>query len=198
MSSTNRSAAREKHVSDYYVTPLHTIREFLEAFNKDVSFGQDEPMMILDPCAGGDATNPMAYPNAITNYSGWNVGQIHTIDIRPDSKAMVIGDYLQMTSLQPGDYEMALTNPPFNIAMDVINKCLTEVKPGGWVIMLLRLNFFGSKERQGFWQKNMPMLTYVHTKRPKFLNTGGTDSIEYAHCCWQVGNPCKFTKLRII
>ena len=95
-------------------------------------------------------------------------------------------------------FDIAITNPPFNIAMEVIQKALKDVRAGGLVIMLLRLNFFGSRERQGFFQKNMPVLTYVHTKRPKFLNTGGTDSIEYMHCVWQVGNPCRETKLRII
>lgn len=74
MSSTNRSRAREAHVSDYYVTPLPTIREFLEAFQKDApvhQFDLTKPLTILDPCAGGDTTHAMAYPNAILNYTGW-------------------------------------------------------------------------------------------------------------------------------
>jgi hypothetical protein len=198
MSSTNRSAAREKHVSDYYVTPLHTIREFLNALQEDHML-PDAPLDILDPCAGGDASNPMAYPNAIMNYSAWPGGRhITTVDIREDSRAETKCDYMRFAPPYGQLYDIAITNPPFNIAMDVIRKALAEVRPGGLVIMLLRLNFFGSRERQAFFQGNMPILTYVHTRRPKFLNTGGTDSIEYMHAVWQVGNPCKFTKLRII
>ena len=194
MSSTNRSKAREAHVSDYYVTPLATIREFLAAFAQD--WPVQGPLTILDPCAGGDKEHPMAYPNAILNYSGWEIATLTTIDCREDSLAQIHSDYLQENI--GSRFDMAITNPPFNIAMDVIQKALKDVREGGLVIMLLRLNFFGSKERQGFFQKNMPVLTYVHTRRPKFLNTGGTDSIEYMHAVWQVGNPCRSTQLRII
>lgn len=119
-----------------------------------------------------------------------------TVDIREDSLADIKQDFMAWTS--HGQFDIAITNPPFNIAMDVIQRCLLHVSPGGLVIMLLRLNFFGSRERQAFFQGNMPVLTYVHTRRPKFLNTGGTDSIEYMHAVWQVGNPCRFTRMRII
>lgn len=208
MSSTNRSAAREKHISDFYITPLQTIRDFMSALTLDApselvdGFGvpvmTKRPLQILDPCAGGDERNVMAYPNALRNYSGWEINDITTIDVREDSKAEFKADYLNFDISGNAPFDMVITNPPFNIAMAVIEKSLRDVQDYGLVIMLLRLNFFGSKERQSFFQNNMPVLTYVHTKRPKFLNTGGTDSVEYMHSIWQKGNPCRFTKMRII
>ena len=203
MSSTNRSRAREAHVSDYYVTPQSTIREFLVAFNQDMpadlaAVFKNKSLRILDPCAGGDPLHGMAYPIGLTAHSGWLVEQLDTFDIRPDSLAAFKEDYLFSSPPHAGAYDLAITNPPFNIALDVIQKALRDVGRGGLVIMLLRLNFFGSQTRFGFWRDNMPLFSYVHSNRCKFTGTGNTDSIEYMHAVWQVGNPQRFTQLRII
>lgn len=52
MSSTNRSNARNEHIADYYVTPIHAIELFLKEFNKRVNLDWNNAK-ILDPCAGG-------------------------------------------------------------------------------------------------------------------------------------------------
>src|SRR6185436_12119156 len=89
-----------------------------------------------------------------------------------------------------------ITNPPFNLAQEIIEKALADVADDGLVIMLLRLNFFGSKGRAEFWKKHMPIKTFVHSQRMKFTNTGGTDSIEYMHCVWLKGYNPEFVKLK--
>ena len=199
MSSTNRSNASERHVSDYYVTSQLAIRDFLFAFNEDFpNLFDGKPFTILDPCAGGDAKHEMSYPAAIQKYSGWTFNGIDTCDVRPDSPAMFKEDYLFTNLGQDRPYDMAITNPPFNIAIDVIQKCLREVAIGGWVIMLLRLNFYGSQERSAWFKQNMPTVSYIHSKRLSFTDDRKTDSIEYQHACWFVGEKPKFTKIRIL
>ena len=84
------------------------------------------------------------------------------------------------------------------IAREIIGKALNDVKDGGLVIMLLRLNFFGSRARFSFWEKNMPTFCYVHNERIGFTDNGTTDSIEYMHAVWIKGERQKFTKLRVI
>lgn len=194
MSSTNRSSARDSHVADYYVTPVKNISDFIINFHKDYgSLG----MSILDPCAGGDAINPMSYPTALVN-NGYNT--VETIDLRADSLAKLPAtDYLKIdisTIMSPPD--CIITNPPFNLALEIINKALLDVATGGYVVMLLRLNFFGSKGRKPFWTHNLPMCCYIHSERMRFLNTGGTDSIEYMHCVWKKDSSFNSTELRII
>ena len=78
MSSTNRSNARDSHISDYYVTPVKDIELFLKEFNKRVSLDWTS-LRILDPCAGGnpevktddnhiiEVAHPMSYQTAIHN-----------------------------------------------------------------------------------------------------------------------------------
>lgn len=196
MSSTNRSESRIKHIADYYKTPVPAIVDFL------MELGQDYPTLtpcndgleILDPCAGGSATEEMSYPTAIRK---WILKDTHinTLDIRDDSPAKHIGDYLKIDLRSKPN--CIITNPPFNLALEIIQKALNDVKDDGVVIMLLRFNFFGSQKRKEWFQKHMPIACYLHSKRMSFTNKG-TDSIEYMHAVWQKNSYPKFTNLRII
>ena len=186
MSSTNRGAKRNKY--DYYVTPIIDIVIFLEEFKKK---HQEYLTMknVLDPSAGGDLEREMSYPEAIkVVFPMWKV---ETSDLRHDSKANHTNiDYLtvDINDLLDGYVpEIIFTNPPFNIAMDFIKKALDDVKDDGLVIMLLRLNFLGSKERNNWLKTNMPYEIYVHSKRMSFIENKSTDSIEYAHFIWKKG-----------
>lgn len=193
MSSTNRSNERDKHISDYYVTPIDKINEFLGVFQKyENIFLKD--VMVLDPCAGGDIINEMSYPTAL-NIFNKNL-KIDTLDIREDSRAKVKGDFLKLDAKDK--YDVIITNPPFNISLDIINKALDDVKDGGFVIMLLRLNYFGGKVRKNLWENNMPKYCFVHNRRISFLDNGKTDSIEYCHMVWQKGYNPEFTKLAVL
>ena len=189
MSSTNRG--HNRHKSDYYVTPQDQIELFLNEFLKIENINND--VIILDPCAGGDANNKMSYPCVLEKM--FKNSYIQTIDVRSDSLANVKTDYLNY--ICKDIFDVIITNPPFNIAIDIINKAISDVKPNGFVIMLLRLNFLGSKQRFEFWQNNKPKYIFVHHKRMSFIKNGGTDSVEYAHFVWQKGNKDN-TKLFVI
>ena len=160
MSSTNRSDARLSHISDYYVTPVDKITEFLNVFCKYENIFTMDNVRILDPCSGGDPKNGMSYPIALNLLS---ISDIDTVDIREDSQAQIKGDYLTLDL--KGKYDVIITNPPFNISKDIILKALDDVKEGGFVIMLLRLNYFGGKVRQDLWTNHMPKYCFV----PLFL-----------------------------
>jgi sugar-specific transcriptional regulator TrmB len=153
----------------------------------------------------------MSYPTAIHNlYNTY----VTTIDIREDSLAKVKDNYLEMKLKYSPN--IIITNPPFNHAVDIINKALEDVEDNGYVIMLLRLNFFGSIDRFEFFQKQLPKYCFVHHKRIGFTdkkdkdtgklifdkdgNTkkGSTDSIEYCHMVWKKGEYPEFTQLKVI
>jgi hypothetical protein len=210
MSSTNRGY--ERHKVDFYVTPQKAIREFFGAWLSDMDslsardhtgfdcdcydFDPNRPDKAtwLDPCAGGDATHLMSYPEVIKKEFGV---ECDTIDYREDSLAQRKEDYL-LADIDPDFYDVIITNPPFYYAQEIITKALRDVKDGGYVVMLLRLNFFGSNERKPFWDKQLPILTYVHHRRFSFTDDGKTDSIEYMHAVWQKGVTPEFTMLRVI
>lgn len=195
MSSTNRGHTRYDHRCDYYTTPQAKIHEVLKPLlelEPDLLRGP-----VLDPCAGGDAVHEMSYPVVLRQYG---VNDIDTIDIRDDSRAALKADYL--TTDCAGRYRLIITNPPFALAEEVIEKALQDVLPGGFVVMLLRLNFFGGKKRLSFWRRHMPKWALVHHRRMSFcLNKRGRpgmDSIEYMHAVWQQGLHPPFTRLLVI
>ncbi len=204
MSSTKRSNSREFHISDFYITPQEPIREFLEKFLSIETL--PEYPSILEPSAGGNDKYDMPYPTVLKKL-GINCNNLDTLDIRDNSKAYSNMNYLD--SKVWSKYDLIITNPPFNLALDFITKALDEVTFDGFVIMLLRLNFFGSQSRKKFFAENMPKYCFVHSKRISFFpedfeldgkvyKKGSTDSIEYAHFVWQKNYKQDYCKTYVI
>lgn len=154
----------------------------------------------------------MSYQTAIHNVFG-NCN-VNNIDIREDSLAEFKGDYLKL-DVKKFSPQVIITNPPFNLAVPIIEKAIYDVETGGYVIMLLRLNFFGSRERRLFFEKHMPEWCFVHHIRIGFtdkkdengyvifdkegnVKRGSTDSIEYMHAAWKKGCNPDYTKLVVI
>jgi hypothetical protein len=191
LSSTNRSNNRNYHVSDYYVTNVDKIVEFLKEFIRYES--ETFEGVILDCAAGGDLNHPMSYPEALKQM-GYN--DIRTIDIREDSLAELKTDYLTYKL----DYKpkTIITNPPFGVAREMIEKALDDVEDNGWVIMLLRLNFLESKTRKVFFEKNIPEYIFVYSSRMSFTDNRKTDSVAYAHYCFRKNTNPNFAKIKII
>lgn len=206
MSSTSRGY--ERHKTDYYVTPQSDIREFLDKFIEVEGLHPTtmSDMVVLDPCAGGDEFNPPSYVEVLKE----KFNTVQSIDIRDDSHADHKGDYLRggFDIVQP---HIIISNPPFLHAQEFVERSLELVKDGGYVIMLLRLNFFGSRKRKPFFDKHMPSECYIHHRRMSFIpqdrldesgkliaKSGQTDSIEYAHFVWRKKHISDYTATYLI
>lgn len=87
-------------------------------------------------------------------------------------------DYLN-TEYQPVD--CVITNPPFSLAKEFIEKSLKEARV---VIMLLRINFLESKKRRALWEEFPVDHLVVLSKRPSFTGDGKTDGTGYAWFIW--------------
>jgi hypothetical protein len=185
MSATNRGSERQR--DDYYYTPIQTIQDFWVKFceveNKSITNFES----ILDPCAGGDIDRPCAYPEALRSFDPEQDNQtadfrFQTFDIREDSRATYKENYLFWMLKE---YPLIISNPPFSLFEQFVNKALSEVSKNGYVIFMLRLNAAGGqKRRKEFWDLHKPKSIYIHSKRPSFIK-GGSDSCEYAHFVWQ-------------
>jgi len=203
MSSTNRGY--DRHSTDYYVTPQSAVKTFLSHWLEDLQgeFHDDvlsvgsrpDKAKWLDPCAGGDSKHEMSYPVIIKKE--FNPEVLDTVDFRKDSLAETKENYLWWDKGE-NEYDVVITNPPFYLAREIIEKALKDVKKDGYVAMLLRLNFFGSNERFPFWERQLPIWAYVHHRRFSFTDDGKTDSIEYMHAVWQKDNCPAFTMLKVI
>ncbi|AGN30186.1 putative DNA methyltransferase [Vibrio phage nt-1] len=180
MSSTKGNVNKD----DYYATPSWIVEEFLREFEARIQLDMSmAEMYVLDPSCGGCSEHEAAYPVAYKKMYGVD---IDTMDIREDSHANLIANYLE-TDIPVKYYDMIMTNPPFSLSVDFAEKALAEVKYGGYVVMLQRLNWLGSIKRKPFWDKMPLKAVLVHHRRPSFHGTKGTDSIEYAHFVFQKG-----------
>ena len=148
----------ERNEHDLYETPEWVVDEFLNL----VPIRED--WKYLEPCrASGRFYNHMPIGSA------W-------AEIREGV------DYLN-TQYNPVD--CILTNPPFSLAQEFVEKARTEADV---VIMLLRVGFLGSIRRKEFWSKNPPSAMITLSKRPSFTDNGKTDGAEYAFFIWDDKN----------
>jgi hypothetical protein len=162
MSSTGRGTIRNK--DDFYETPIYTIRSLLD--NHDIKYPALE-------CAAGRG--------AIVEQMD---GAVFTLDINPEFHPLECGDYLDTDIIYP--FNTIITNPPYSLAQEFIEKALNDVEDDGEVIMLLRINFMESLKRAEFWKTNPPSHMYVLSRRPSFTGKG-TDSTGYAWFVWTKG-----------
>lgn len=157
MSSTNRGADRK--AQDFYPTPAPSITSLLNVMDIPPS------TVFHEPCRGTYAI-----------YDRVECQSKSSCEITEGK------DYLSHVALWP--YNLIITNPPFSLALEFLQKSLQEADT---VIYLLRLNFLGSQKRRAFWQANRPSHVLVLANRPCFTGDGKTDSIEYAWFCWDRG-----------
>lgn len=192
MSATNRGSHRVD--SDFYPTPIKAVDLILEELH------QDSDISFLEPCRG----NRVIYdrvPYADKQWAELSDGV----------------DYLKNAF----SADLIVSNPPFSLAQEFIEKSLKEAST---VVYLLRLNFLGSQSRYDFWQKNPPTHIFVLSERPAFVSVckgytidgkkhkgcgktfplgmkgvcdcggkvgPGTDATEYAWFCWDRGDIVK-------
>ena len=209
MSSTNRGAARQEF--DYYVTDPDEVRRFLRAWQED-EHGLQGVKRVLDPCAGGNTkevqweykpgvvltvppTEP-TYPTVLREFFSGTA--VRSMDVRDDAPVDFCGDFLAAEDMSRLNVDLVISNPPFALALEFIQRALEIVRPGAWVVMLLRLNFFGSQKRKPFFEQHMPERVYIHNKRMSFTPDGKADSVEYMHAVWRKGHHPRAALTRVI
>ena len=138
VSATNRGAIRKE--KDFYATPAASVASLLNVLTIPTAG------TFLEPCRGaGDIYNRIECRQRL--YCELSEG-IDYLTWKPSCRTDVI-----------------ITNPPFSLALEFLQKSLAEADT---VIYLLRLNFLGSQQRRAFWQANRPTHTLVLANRPVF------------------------------
>lgn len=187
MSATNRNKNNRQH-KDQYMTPGWTVTTLLEQV--PLVRGLFVPGgTALEPCAGSGniiRAIPQMQWTAVEIDARYSAGLFET----PGIQTLVTGDFLKTPT--PADrYDVTITNPPYLQSFDFAEKCL-GLSPH--VIMLLRLNWLGSVERQNIVSTTKPDI-YVLTPRPCFIGKG-SDACEYGWFHWWQGSTGKYEILK--
>ena len=95
-----------------------------------------------------------------------------------------------------GKYDAIITNPPFNISEQFIEKALKEAPI---VAMVLKSQYWHAKKRLKLFNDNKPAFILPLTWRPDFLNgeRGGSPTMEVIWTVWIEGiKDCKYIPLQ--
>lgn len=174
MSSTNRGGKRSE--ADYYPTPAWVVHRFLEEVELS-------GWRWLEPAAGDGSL--VRAVNQVREGVEWHAlelwEEMHAaVTSSGVDAAHVLGrDFRKFTT--PMRYDVAITNPPFSLACEFIARCHEVARD---VVLLLRLNFLGSEDRNELMRSTRPDV-YVLPNRVSFTGTGRTDSVEYAWFHWR-------------
>lgn len=185
--SRKKEKTSEREPFDAYFTPKWVVNRLLEK----VQLPTDG--LWIEPAAGrGDVIKTVnsfyGYHNMPQSWCAIEIQEKFKPDLensfpigqRDNISNVLIKDFAKIGISDIGAIpKIIITNPPYRLAMNFIKKSL-ELKPD-YIIMLLRLNFLASAERQSFFKNNMPDV-YVLPDRPIFKGKH-SDPTEY---CWMV------------
>lgn len=165
---------KKRHEYEFYATPEWAIKKLLEHRRL---YGN-----ILEPTAGDGAIL-----KAIRNHGYKN--PITSVEIRrvEEKKLQEFGNVFISDFLhwQPDQkYDTIITNPPFNIAKEIVMKCFEVVSEKGQIIMLLKTAHLECGDRYNFWQNYPVSFLYALSERPYFEDDNDTDQAAYAWFVW--------------
>lgn len=174
MSAKNRGTKSKSF--DFYPTPDDTIRKFLNKYPLNMIRNN-----ILEPSAGDGAISKVIHEI----YPHFNLDQVE-IRQEEENKLKQYGKVYIDNFLNWGperEYDAIITNPPFTLAQEFIEKSFEIASDDTEIIMLLRLSFLESKKRHNFWKKYPVDHLYILSERPSFTGKG-TDAAAYAWFVW--------------
>jgi hypothetical protein len=140
----------------------------------------------IDPCAGDGAIIKAV---STSKHPAWAESWT-TIELRASCRGALgeLSDYTFTSDALkirwPLRYNVCLTNPPYHLAFEFLQKALDHCNV---VAFLLRLSFLGSGKRAEFLQEHTPSI-FVLPNRPSFVH-GRTDNCEYAWFVWGFEEP---------
>ena len=165
--------AQEREINDYYATDPNAIDYLLmeEEFSNNIW----EPA-----CGVGNMSK------RLKEY-GYNV--LSTDLIMRDNYADKLIDFLQ-EDVKEYDGDI-ITNPPYSLACEFIEKSLSIIKPNHKVAMFLKLTALEGQSRYNrIYKNNPPRTIYVFIRRIECAKNNvfqGTSAVCYAWFVWQKG-----------
>lgn len=144
--------------NDYYATNPEAVKMLFDqyAFNAQT---------ILEPCVGGGHI-----ANTVNTYfeGEKNITCLDLVD--RGYPGTIITDFLDYQTDKK--YEGIITNPPFSLAQEFIEKSIELLDDTGQIAMFLKIQFLEGIKRKTFFEKFPPKYIYVFRSRMATWNNG--------------------------
>lgn len=176
MAGGNPDPARGRDPDEFYPTPPAVTRALYNAYTPHL-----EGAVVWEPCAGDGA---MA-----STLLACGAKAVLCSDVKPRPTAahkIVALDVLKATRLPA--VHAVVTNPPFDVAADIIHHILTL--PGGppqLLALVLKASYWHSARRAALYRKFPPTTIHPLRWRPDFKNLGAP-TMEIMWCVWDAQN----------
>ncbi|KEZ00621.1 hypothetical protein AI27_17945 [Sphingomonas sp. BHC-A] len=161
----------ERQGNDYYPTPATVTRAFIAAERGYLLEACDIVNPVWEPCGRGGAISAeleaAGFPTIATDLVADPAHRVTQQDL-----------LLCRHALSP----VAVTNPPFTLAADMIRHLLCNLGCT-YVAMLLKSSFWHAEVRTGLWRHRTPSRIYALNWRPDFLGKGNP-TMEVIWCVW--------------
>lgn len=161
--------SHEREVNDFYSTDPNALRLFLNKFKLHTQ--------VWEHACG------MGHLSEVLKEYGYDVLSSDLID-RGYGKTGV--DFL--TEEHENLKVDIITNPPYKYAYEFVDKAMSMVAEGQYVVMFLKVQFLEGQKRLNLFNKYPPKYVYVNSKRQLcYMNGDMTKKMSSATCyCWYV------------
>jgi hypothetical protein len=142
------STTRDRVEDDYYATPYEGTKLLLD----NVKFNGN----VLEPCIGGGHIAEIVkqyYDVEVVGYDLVDRGYPNTI----------VSDFL--THNFDRKFDNIITNPPYSLAQEFLEKGMEVVNDNGKIAMFLKIQFLEGAKRREMFAKYPPKYIYVFSKR---------------------------------
>ena len=150
LAGSNSSLGRVDN--DYYATDPKAVKKLFDNFaiNKRIN-------SFLEPCVGGgniaDEVINILKPNTTKFIDIVDRGYPNT----------EVADYLTYSSDEK--FDLIMTNPPYSLGQEFVNKSMSMLNKDGYLIMFLKIQFLEGIKRKPMFDKYPPKYIYVFRKR---------------------------------
>ena len=149
-SLSGTSTTRERVENDYYATPYDSTKALLNNVEFTGNF--------LEPCVGGGHIVEVIkqyYPNE----------DIFYMDIVDRGYEDTLVDNFLEHDFKGQKFDNIITNPPYSLAQEFLEKSMKIIDKNGKVAMFLKIQFLEGVKRKDIFKKYPPKYIYVFTKR---------------------------------
>lgn len=170
---------------DFFPTPAPVVRAFMDGPGRELPSGEE--IAWCEPAVGaGDIVR------AVGPRWAWITYDIRDVPAPEGVSLHCPGTDFLKEDLEPGTFDVIITNPPFSRAEEFVRKALSC---STHVVMLLRLAFLETRRREAL-HAEFPSDVYVLSRRPSFMANGATDSCAYGWFWWGPGRGNRWEILR--
>lgn len=144
------STKRDRADNDYYATPTSATSDLFNVVDFSGNF--------LEPCVGAGHIAEVIKQY----YPGSAVIGLDLVDRGYENT--IVSDFLTY-DFGGAVFDNIVTNPPYSIAQEFLEKGMQIVAPNGKIAMFLKIQFLEGSKRKKMFEKYPPEYIYVFSKR---------------------------------